>query len=101
MSVQPDGGVVRRRFRVGVATPRVIPVGMAANMGADVQASLTGAEEPEIRVMELFRPYIAIAALAFVLGMSGYGAGALARAAIAKPLQAVVIEAPLYGGKHI
>jgi hypothetical protein len=70
-------------------------------MGGDVQASLTGAAEPQFRVMDILRPYVAIAALAFLLGMTGYGASALARAAFAGPLHAVKAETPLYGGKHI
>jgi hypothetical protein len=73
----------------------------SARIGGDVQASLTGAVEPQLRVMDILRPYAAIAALAFLLGMSGYLMGALARAAFTEPLHAVNAETPLYGGKHI
>lgn len=74
---------------------------MTTATGFAVQASLTGAVEPSGRIMDILRPYIAIAALAFLLGMSGYGAGAVARSLMVEPAHAFAVEAPLYGGKHI
>ncbi len=74
---------------------------LAAWIGPGVQPSLTGAVEPSIRVMDILRPYLVIAALAFLLGLSGYGAGAFARGLMAEPNHAFAVETPLYGGKHI
>lgn len=69
--------------------------------GPGVQPSLTGAAELSIRVMDILRPYLVIAALAFLLGLSGYGAGAVARGLMAEPTHTFAVETPLYGGKHI
>lgn len=74
---------------------------VAAQIDGRIQASLTGAPEPPVCVMDILRPYLVIAALAFLLGMSGYGAGAVARGLFSEPTHAVAVETPLYGGKHI